>query len=329
MAVIDASDNEFPKVIFVEGAAPGTPPTGFVYAYAKSDGLLYAKDDTGAETALGADISAHTGDTSDAHDASAISIVDAGAFYTGSDVEAALQEIAGGGGGGGAPTTSKYIVAAADAGLSAEIVIPGMAAWADIRVAAANDDEFDTTDTSDPMTGWTTLGAPTAHDMNSTRLSHYYGNAAAAALGLHGIRKTAPSMPFTMTAHFSDYMLAGGNARAQIAVLETGSGKIFSFGFAGNFSLPGNVIGDIWTTRTSYGSNPVAVSGQLSGVKYVRMVVTNSTTIQCQLSTDGMLWWDYGSVVNPSMTVADVGIVYEGHTSGRAAELLVDWVRFT
>jgi hypothetical protein len=35
----------------------------------------------------------HTGDTSDAHDASAISVVDSGAYFTGADVEAALQEL--------------------------------------------------------------------------------------------------------------------------------------------------------------------------------------------------------------------------------------------
>lgn len=37
----------------------------------------------------------HTEDTTDAHDASAISIVDAGGLYTGTDVEAALQEVGG------------------------------------------------------------------------------------------------------------------------------------------------------------------------------------------------------------------------------------------
>jgi hypothetical protein len=50
-------------------------------------------------------VNAHIADTTDAHDASAVSIVDAGGYYTGTDVEAALQEIGaggiGGGGGGG------------------------------------------------------------------------------------------------------------------------------------------------------------------------------------------------------------------------------------
>ncbi|HEY8354568.1 MAG TPA: hypothetical protein VIK69_06075 [Methylophilaceae bacterium] len=48
-----ASDNKFPKLILTEGAAPATPDAGTVKVYAKADGLVYAMDDTGAETPLG------------------------------------------------------------------------------------------------------------------------------------------------------------------------------------------------------------------------------------------------------------------------------------
>lgn len=41
------------QIDFTEGAAPGTPAAGKVSLYAKADGLLYSKDDAGAETALG------------------------------------------------------------------------------------------------------------------------------------------------------------------------------------------------------------------------------------------------------------------------------------
>lgn len=46
------SDNVFPKVILAEGAAPATPASGQVKAYAKADGLLYSKDDAGVETLM-------------------------------------------------------------------------------------------------------------------------------------------------------------------------------------------------------------------------------------------------------------------------------------
>lgn len=45
-----ASDNTFAKLKLAEGAAPATPDAGEVALYAKTGGLLYAKDDAGAET---------------------------------------------------------------------------------------------------------------------------------------------------------------------------------------------------------------------------------------------------------------------------------------
>lgn len=107
MATIPASENVFPILRFDEGAAPSTPPTGEVHLYAKSDGLLYWKDDAGTEysASQAADLAAHIADTSDAHDASAISIVDAGTLYTATDVEAALAEVMTAVGAGGIPAT--------------------------------------------------------------------------------------------------------------------------------------------------------------------------------------------------------------------------------
>jgi hypothetical protein len=48
-----ASDNVFPRLLISEGGSTATPASGRVTMYAKTDGLLYSKDDAGAETALG------------------------------------------------------------------------------------------------------------------------------------------------------------------------------------------------------------------------------------------------------------------------------------
>ncbi len=40
------------KIPYIEGAAPATPSVGEVVTYAKADGLMYSKDDAGAETLL-------------------------------------------------------------------------------------------------------------------------------------------------------------------------------------------------------------------------------------------------------------------------------------
>lgn len=108
MGTIPADENEFPKVLLAEGAAPGTPATGLVVCYVKSDGLLYCKDDAGLETAYGAagtDLAAHIADTADAHDASAISVLDTLGSFTGTDVEAVLAELYAAIGAGGIPST--------------------------------------------------------------------------------------------------------------------------------------------------------------------------------------------------------------------------------
>jgi hypothetical protein len=107
VATIPASENVFPEVLLEEVAAPAAAATGQVRLYTKSGGTLYSKDDAGAETDYAAGASsaaAHIADTGDAHDASAISIVDAGTYFTGTDVEAALQELGAGGGGGSVAT---------------------------------------------------------------------------------------------------------------------------------------------------------------------------------------------------------------------------------
>jgi hypothetical protein len=51
-------------------------------------------DDDHPQYSTDADLAAHTGDTTDAHDASAISIADAGGWLAAAEVEASLQELA-------------------------------------------------------------------------------------------------------------------------------------------------------------------------------------------------------------------------------------------
>lgn len=50
MAKIDAID--VPKLTWPEAAAPSTPASGKVVTYAKSDGLMYSKDDAGVEVLM-------------------------------------------------------------------------------------------------------------------------------------------------------------------------------------------------------------------------------------------------------------------------------------
>ena len=153
MATIPASDNEFPEVKFAEGAAPAAPASGLVIAYAKSDGLLYSKDDAGAETALGA--AAHIADTSDAHDASAISVDPTGlTVVAGTDVQTAIGELDAGIAGGGIPAA--IIDAKGD-------LIAGTAADTAARLAVAGTNGYVLAAASGETTGLIWQPAPARH----------------------------------------------------------------------------------------------------------------------------------------------------------------------
>lgn len=158
-----ASDNVFPKLIASEGAAPATPSAGTVVMYAKTDGLLYSKDDAGAETALGggagavASVNGATGVV--VLDGGDIGITDTGGYFTATDVEGALQEL--GAGGGGAVSSVNGATGAVVGVTAGKHAIPimagaitpsttgGCAALATIASAASQPDiqslDFDTT----------------------------------------------------------------------------------------------------------------------------------------------------------------------------------------
>lgn len=104
-----ASDNPYPSVLFDEQAgAPTTPAAGNWRAYFKASGL-FVVDDAGVE--VGPLTAAGTDDQT----AAEVPITDAGAYFTGTNVEAALQEVgadvaalSGGGGGGGLLAVVQY-----------------------------------------------------------------------------------------------------------------------------------------------------------------------------------------------------------------------------
>ena len=105
------SENRFPKIRLVEGAAPATPASGEVHLYVKADGLLYWKDDAGTEYAVstGGDVSVHLADTTAAHAASAVSADSTGyGNSAGDDVQEILDDFDAAitAGGGGTPAAS-------------------------------------------------------------------------------------------------------------------------------------------------------------------------------------------------------------------------------
>lgn len=280
------ANHDIDYVDIPEAAAPGTPSSGNVRLYAKTDGNLYQKDDAGTETGLA-------------------------------------------GGGGGAPTSAKYVTTATDGTLSAEVVIPGFGSHPDIRVAGTNDDEFDTTDTTDPMTGWTTLGTPTTHDMNSTALSHYYVKQnATASTSWVGIYKANPSIPFTVTAKLASSFARANYSSAGLFVGQATPGNMLVL-LRGHNTTPGIIADELFTNPTTFSTQYTSFTGYALGPVWLRIVVTASTNIACYYSLDGLLFTTLETGRNPGFTVGSVGLACKTENATYAQEAMFDWIRFT
>lgn len=207
--------------------------------------------------------------------------------------------------------------------------ISGLQGSADIDVAGTNDDEFNTTDTSDPMTGWTTLGTPTAHDMNSTVKSHYYvKKAAAAGTNWCGIYKASPATPFTVTAKLSDNSYRANYNSAALFVGEATPGKMLCLQRGFN-STAGAIPWELFTNPTTFSSTYVASWANFTGPIYLRIVVTSSTSIAAYVSGDGKVWTLIESGRNPGFTVGSAGLAVKSENGTYAAEAVFDWIRFT
>lgn len=234
-------------------------------------------------------------------------------------------------------TTLKRLFTCLDASVGAaiwqeELTFVGSADFKPASPNAAND-EFDTTDTSDPMTGWTTLSSPTAHDMNSTRKSHYYvkgptGSTGAAQVGIY--KAWTPSNGDTWTVKVSGSTMFNDNyvRNAQFWLAETGPGKVITMNYVqGGGGARWEV--NSYTAPGTFGSVLATIGGQhtLPPPCYLRIVFNTSTDISYFVSMDGFAWTHILLNHNPSFTVAFIGMGVEASNASRQPEAYFDWIR--
>lgn len=211
------------------------------------------------------------------------------------------------------------------------IRIPGLSGSPDIPPGSphADDDEFDATDTSDPMTGWTTLGTPTTHDINSTVLSHYYVKRnAAAGTKLDGIYKTPPSFTWTATCKVSDASVHADFMKAGLFIVEAGPGKIEALQVESNGSY-GRPMVEAYTNRTTYASAPYGGPGGIGVPIYLRITARSSTDIDWLWSHNGLVWNKVVAARNPGFTIAGVGLMINGENPTYDMAAAFDWIRFS
>jgi len=203
------------------------------------------------------------------------------------------------------------------------VVVPGFAGIADVVPGSpsAYDDEFDA------YAGWTQLGSLDTVDV-TTQPSHLRIKDDMAAVGVVGVYKAIPSMPFTVTAKISDLTLATNNQFAGIILTETSPGKVNSFGPVVNASTHTYSMYR-WTNLTTYST---VVQANILGWdrhRYLRVVVASSTDVSFYVSVNGMVWKTIFAATDSLITIANVGLCIGDLGAHPVNEAYFDWIRFT
>ncbi len=230
------------------------------------------------------------------------------------------------GGGGG----SDLVQVASGAG---SVRIPGIDVQDRVPASPnAKDDEFDA------LSGWTTLGTLDVSNVTDFA-SHLHLKRTSSAANVDGIYKTAPSMPFTVTAKISAANLNNGAAgHRSVGILLADSTPTalalveFNFASGGNY----NISIRKWTNRTTFSSslNDISIFPNSMALPpipfYIRAIVTSSTSLTNNWSLDGKLWTP-AATVNPGISFANVGLSVSCPVdgSGNTVEGLFDWIRFS
>lgn len=221
------------------------------------------------------------------------------------------------GGGGGAPTTVPYITTASDATLSAEIVIPGLAASADIAGAGGGGitEEYDTT-----THGLTASSAPATIDSNATLKSRLYvqSNDATARTFL---RAWAPAGAFDARCQIA-LSVDGAIVSAGLLVADASNNAIALIQLVGNVD---NVV-NISTFQGSGYTTVAGATGTMPNALYLRITRDGSNIYRYFWSSDGLMWSRLGITSAIATAVGNVGYRTNQSGSGTLA-FASDWLR--
>lgn len=231
-------------------------------------------------------------------------------------------------GSSGAPTTTPYVTTAADAGLSAEVVIPGLAGSADIAGAAGagTAHEFEAGDTAP---SWST--APDTTDVGTTVKSHLYaqvttnpttyryGTFAWSPAGDFDIRccldialndyTTTPDWYCGLLVQNSDDSVMA-MTRLRVHTFSAWTKSVESFTYASS----------TWTQRG------VSYTGMQACPKTYLRLKRVSGTFSFYFSANGLQWvWIASQAL--TITVTKIGFILYGDANITDATAIVDWLR--
>lgn len=200
----------------------------------------------------------------------------------------------------------------------------------------ASDDEFETADASDPMTGWTTLQTPTSHNIHTTFAGHYYvtKTATSASTGHVGIYKAwTPSNGDTITCKLTDYAWEDVSfiRGAQLFAGETTPGKMMMIHWVQDTTngVWGRLAVNYYTAPGTYSSAPGGISPSTLPYAplYLRIRYNSSTSIDYLYSQSGLIFHPVLKAHNPGFTVGSFGLSIEPANASIDGSAAFDWVR--
>lgn len=300
-----------------QGSAPASPPSGYGYVYAKSDGLLYFLNDAGVEYALGQGLSNPMTTAND--------LIIGGASGTparlakGTDGQVLTVD----------PTTHNLVWADPAGGGAADAVttgssaaeIPGLAGSPDrTAVGGANyANEFDST-----TSGVTWSSAPATSDSHTTFPSHLYAHATDTT-DRYALAAYAPAGDFDARMKLGvGSGVASGFVSAGLVVTNSDNSARVGLYYVPN---PGGGVGvillQLFNDNSQVGGN-ITISGTFDD-GYLRITRTG-TTIKYYYSANGKTWHLLNSATK-TFTAAQIGLRFFANNSD--GEVAVDWIRAT
>lgn len=250
------------------------------------DMATQAELDAVAATAA-SDLAAHVGDATDAHDASAISVLDAGGHYTATDVEAALAEIY-------ADLIALIVVASIASPISASATGRAQLTTNSPYLLQADGSNlnyfgpiYKLTKPVDASYSWVNQGGATVATTNGGIYLTAPVDAASGA-NLRIRTKSAPATPYTLTTLFMVDNYPANFLTSLIGFRESATGKletlemVYSSG-SGGFIL----INQNYNSATSLNTNRGFIKVADIGLPIWMRLVADGTNIAFQWSTSG------------------------------------------
>jgi hypothetical protein len=230
------------------------------------------------------------------------------------------------GGGGGAPTTAPYVTTVADGGLSAEVVIPGLAGSPDIAGAAGGGTVVEEYDSATTGLTWSP-SSPASVDSDTTLQSHLYVRATDTTERF-GYRAWVPgSGAFDARCHLSGASETAGPQSLGLMIANSdNTTRLLLQASPGNNGSGTNGLG-YYIQAYTYAASTFTQRGSSWPwfSPYLRISRDGSNNVSFWHSTDGKVWVLLATV-SFTLTVAQIGHRVVA-ASGGAAVMVSDWLR--